>query len=125
MSKKTSDYMYSTAASDARTLINSNVILIRFYGEMFKQLTSRHIVPQNDLEGRTHHVHIVESGDNTIEQRILFRDILRRDKKVRLDYEALKLKLSQSHSSDREAYTDSKLEFIETVLKKYYGTQIP
>lgn len=70
-------------------------------------------------ERRTHHVHLVESSNNTFEHRILFRDILRRDKKARLDYEALKLGLSQSHPTDREDYTDSKFKFIEAVLRKY------
>lgn len=70
-------------------------------------------------EKRTHHVHIVESSNNTIEHRILFRDILRSDSQVRQDYEALKLRISQEHVIDRELYTDSKLEFIEATLRKY------
>ncbi len=65
---------------------------------------------------RTHHVHIVEAGE-TVEHRILFRDILRQDQKIRLEYESLKLKLSQSHLTDREAYTDEKGAFIEKVLR--------
>lgn len=70
-------------------------------------------------EKRTHHVHIVEASNDTIEHRILFRDILRRDSQVRQDYEALKLKLSEQHVLDREMYTDSKLSFIETTLRKH------
>ena len=68
---------------------------------------------------RTHHVHIVEASNNTFEHRILFRDILRRDEKVRREYEALKLKLSQSDSTDREVDTDSKGEFIKSVLRAH------
>lgn len=68
-------------------------------------------------EKRTHHVHIVESTNDTLEQRILFRDILRRNVKIRQEYEVLKIKLSQTNPIDREAYTDSKSEFIESVLR--------
>lgn len=68
---------------------------------------------------RTHHVHIVEATNDATEHRILFRDILRNDKKIRLEYESLKLKLSQSHLTDREVYTDKKGEFIEKVLRAH------
>jgi GrpB-like predicted nucleotidyltransferase (UPF0157 family) len=70
-------------------------------------------------EKRTHHVHIVEASSNTLEHRILFRDILRRDEKIRQEYEILKLKLSESHLTDREVYTDKKGEFIEAVLRAH------
>lgn len=70
-------------------------------------------------EKRTHHVHIVEASNDTIEHRILFRDILRSDAQVRRDYEALKLKLSHEQTLDRELYTDSKLLFIESTLRKH------
>lgn len=62
---------------------------------------------------RTHHIHIVEESNHTIEHRILFRDILRGDEKIRLTYEALKLQLSQSFQSDREAYTDKKVILLK------------
>lgn len=68
-------------------------------------------------EGRTHHVHIVEASNDTMEHRLLFRDILRQDKNVRSDYESLKLKLAQSHLTDRELYTEKKLAFIESTLR--------
>lgn len=74
-------------------------------------------------EKRTHHVHIVESSNNTFEHRILFRDILRSDEQIRQKYEALKLKLSQVHVMDREVYTDRKGEFIESVLRAHGYTK--
>lgn len=67
---------------------------------------------------RTHHIHIIEGGTNTMEHRVLFRDILRRDQNIRREYEALKIKLSGSHSSDREAYTDKKGLFIKRILRE-------
>jgi GrpB-like predicted nucleotidyltransferase (UPF0157 family) len=70
-------------------------------------------------DGRTHHVHIVETSNDTIEQRLLFRNILKQDQKIRLEYEVLKLKLSQIKDLDRELYTVSKSAFIESVLRLY------
>lgn len=67
-------------------------------------------------EGRTHHVHIVAEDNDTIEHRLLFRDILRCNKKIRLEYQALKVKLLESNVSDRELYTDNKAAFIKSVL---------
>jgi len=67
-------------------------------------------------EGRTHHVHIVAEDNDTIEHRLLFRDILRCDKKTRMEYETLKVKLSQSNTANRELYTDNKAAFIKSVL---------
>lgn len=68
---------------------------------------------------RTHHVHIIANNNDTIEHRILFRDILRNDEKIRLAYEALKLKLAASNALDREVYTEMKSEFIEKVLRAH------
>lgn len=68
---------------------------------------------------RTHHVHIISADNNTIEHRILFRDILRLDEKIRGEYESLKIKLSQAHATDRERYTDEKGMFIEKVLRAH------
>lgn len=65
---------------------------------------------------RTHHVHIVDKSNNTFEHRILFRDILRKNETIKLQYEALKIQLAKSYLTDREAYTDMKSEFIEKVL---------
>lgn len=68
-------------------------------------------------EGRTHHVHLVDASNNTVEHRILFRDILRRNEKIRLDYESLKFTLAKTQATDRETYTDSKSQFIESILR--------
>lgn len=68
---------------------------------------------------RTHHIHIVDKNNNTFEQRILFRNILRNDRKIRQQYELLKLTFAKKYSTDREAYTDSKSNFIAKVLEKY------
>jgi GrpB-like predicted nucleotidyltransferase (UPF0157 family) len=70
-------------------------------------------------ETRTHHIHIVEASNDTIEHRILFRDILCNNEKIRLEYEDLKVQLSQFHTKDRELYTDKKESFIKSVLQRH------
>lgn len=68
---------------------------------------------------RTHHIHIVDVNNRIFKQRILFRDILRRDDKIRKAYEMLKINLSQAHISNRESYTVAKSKFIETALREH------
>ncbi len=70
-------------------------------------------------EKRTHHVHMVDVTHPIVEQRILFRDVLRQDAKVREEYELLKMKLSHQYAVDREAYTDGKNQFIESILRQH------
>ena len=65
---------------------------------------------------RTHHVHLVAAGDETMAQRLLFRDILRADDTIRRAYEDLKKSLAQLYPLDREAYTESKTDFIKQAL---------
>lgn len=69
-------------------------------------------------KGRTHHIHIVEYDSDYWEARILFRDYLRTHPKEVQRYAKLKHKLSKEHTNDREAYTDAKANFIESILKK-------
>jgi len=68
---------------------------------------------------RTHHVHIISASNHTLDHRILFRDILRRDEKIRAEYESLKINLSQTYATDRERYTEEKTAFIEKVLRAH------
>jgi GrpB-like predicted nucleotidyltransferase (UPF0157 family) len=65
---------------------------------------------------RTHHVHIVESTNPTLTDRILFRDILIANPKIKVRYAELKRKLLQQYANDREAYTNGKTDFIKEVL---------
>lgn len=70
-------------------------------------------------KGRTHHIHLIEANNNTIEHRLLFRDILRFDHQLRHDYDALKKQLANEHREDREYYTDAKSSFITQVLRAH------
>src|SRR5438552_3345396 len=55
---------------------------------------------------RTLHLHLVVFGGPIWRDAILFRDHLRADPGIRLEYERLKESLAKSFPDDREGYTD-------------------
>ena len=65
---------------------------------------------------RTHHIHIIDKNSDILEHRLLFRGLLRDNKAIKADYEALKISLSKKSNHDREAYTDEKSSFISKTL---------
>jgi len=65
------------------------------------------------FKGQAYHVHIRYQGDWN---EIRFRDYLVRNKEVAKEYETLKLELAEKYPNDREAYTDSKTEWIEKII---------
>ena len=71
----------------------------------------------SDFE-RTHHLHLVPFESDLWYERLAFRDYLRNDDTTRWAYMELKLKLATEFRDDREAYTDAKTEFIESVLSR-------
>ena len=66
-------------------------------------------------ERRSHHLHITLPGER-FDERLRFRDRLRSDAAIAQRYAVLKQELATRFSSDREAYTRAKTEFILTVL---------
>ena len=69
----------------------------------------------SDFE-RTHHLHLVPFESDLWYERLAFRDYLRSDEETRRAYMELKLTLASEFRDDREAYTDAKTEFIQSVL---------
>jgi GrpB-like predicted nucleotidyltransferase (UPF0157 family) len=67
-------------------------------------------------EHRTHHLHLVPAGSPLWRERLSFRDALRSSAQLREQYQALKIRLAQRHSLDREAYTEAKSPFVRAVL---------
>jgi GrpB-like predicted nucleotidyltransferase (UPF0157 family) len=68
-------------------------------------------------ERRTHHVHVTEpSGE--MWQRLAFRDYLRSHPDEAQHYEALKRTLAVQYSTDREAYTAAKSDYVDDVMRK-------
>lgn len=68
-------------------------------------------------ERRTHHIHVAEAGSEMAE-RLLFRDYLRMHSAEAERYAELKRKLAERYRGDREAYTESKAEYVATIMKK-------
>jgi GrpB-like predicted nucleotidyltransferase (UPF0157 family) len=66
---------------------------------------------------RTHHLHLVPYGSALWNDRIAFRDRLRADERLAVEYADLKRHLAALHRNDREAYTEAKTGFVEKVLR--------
>ena len=66
---------------------------------------------------RSHHVHVTEAHGE-MWQRLAFRDYLRAHPDEARTYERLKRRLAAEHRADREAYTDAKSAYIESVMRK-------
>ncbi|MBC8147169.1 MAG: GrpB family protein [Bacteroidetes bacterium] len=66
------------------------------------------------IKGQSYHVHIRYKGDW---DEIRFRDYLISHKEIAKEYEALKLKFADRYKYDREAYTHSKIDYIEKINK--------
>jgi GrpB-like predicted nucleotidyltransferase (UPF0157 family) len=66
---------------------------------------------------RSHHVHITEPTGE-LWHRLAFRDYLRAHSDEAATYERLKKRLAVEHQTDREAYTDAKSVYVESVMRK-------
>jgi GrpB-like predicted nucleotidyltransferase (UPF0157 family) len=65
---------------------------------------------------RTHHLHLVVHEGEEWQQKLRFRDLLRRDTNLAVQYAQLKGGLAYRFAADRDAYTAGKSLFIETAL---------
>lgn len=70
-------------------------------------------------EIRTHHLHLVPFESNLWNERIKFRDILRKEALMADEYVLLKKSLAAKYKDDREAYTKEKSFFIKQILNKF------
>lgn len=61
----------------------------------------------------------VGNEPNELKRRVAFRDILRSDAALAMQYGRLKQELAERFRYDRQAYTDGKTAFVEQVLKAY------
>ena len=62
------------------------------------------------------HLHTVTAGSQFWHEHIAFRDILRIDEHLRLQYQNLKQQLAKEFANDKSAYTDAKGPFIRAAL---------
>ena len=66
---------------------------------------------------RTHHLHLVPFGSKHWDERLRFRDYLRRNLTIAKEYAELKQRLAKQYEFDREGYTEAKGLFIQRILK--------
>jgi GrpB-like predicted nucleotidyltransferase (UPF0157 family) len=66
---------------------------------------------------RTHHLHVVELHSWAFWKHLMFRDYLLSNPSIALQYGELKRVSAEKYWFDRSAYTGSKSEFIESVLR--------
>ena len=71
----------------------------------------------NDVQPRTHHIHINEIDGLDWKNQIDFRDYLRQHPETAVQYAQLKTDLAQRYPTDRLAYLYGKAPFIENVLR--------
>lgn len=73
---------------------------------------------------RTHYLHVGEIGSGYIEDMILFRDYLLRNKKIVGEYSELKKKLAKRYADKRYVYTKKKGGFIKLAVKKCRNQEV-
>lgn len=67
---------------------------------------------------RSHHLHIVEQGSESLVRHLAFRDYLRTHPEKAQEYGELKKRLATELGDDREAYTNAKSEFIFSCVEQ-------
>jgi GrpB-like predicted nucleotidyltransferase (UPF0157 family) len=65
---------------------------------------------------RTHHLHLIPAGAERFRAELAFRDYLRAHGDVAEEYGELKRRLAEELTHDREAHTEAKGEFIQTIV---------
>lgn len=65
-----------------------------------------------------YHLHMVENNSDFWKRHLLFRDYLKTHPEATQEYYQLKRKLASKHGSNRDAYTNAKTSFIESIVAK-------
>ena len=68
------------------------------------------------------HLHMVEYSGDFWKRHLLFRDYLRAHPHAASEYHKLKKELAAKYRLNRDAYTEAKTLFIESVISKASGT---
>jgi GrpB-like predicted nucleotidyltransferase (UPF0157 family) len=72
----------------------------------------------SNVPNQHYHLHIVEHNSDFWKCHLLFRDYLRTHPNTASEYHKLKKKLAATYGSNREAYTEAKTSFIESIVSK-------
>ena len=70
------------------------------------------------LEHREYHLYLIEPTHSEWKGRIAFRDYVKKHPNTAQEYVSLKKDLAIKFKDDREAYTEGKADFIQTVVEK-------
>ncbi|MFA2841085.1 GrpB family protein [Bacillus paranthracis] len=75
----------------------------------------------NKGEPRTHQIHMYEQRNKHLIEQLQFRDYLIDNKTARIQYEKLKIQLSQANPNDKHQYAEDKTNFITSILAKIHA----
>lgn len=77
----------------------------------------------SEMPNKHFHLHMVEHGSDFWKRHLLFRDYLRTHPGAALEYCELKKRLASKYRLNREAYTEAKTTFIESIVSKAKTSQ--
>ncbi|MCW9132287.1 GrpB family protein [Bacillus paramycoides] len=72
----------------------------------------------NKGEPRTHQIHMYEKGNKFLIEQLRFRDYLKENTNARIEYEQLKIQLSQANPNNKHKYAADKTNFVKATLLK-------
>jgi GrpB-like predicted nucleotidyltransferase (UPF0157 family) len=75
----------------------------------------------SNVPNKHYHLHMVEYGSDFWRRHLLFRDYLRAHPHAAEEYYRLKKELAAKYRFNREAYTEAKTLFIESIVAKASG----
>ncbi|KAF1049194.1 GNAT family N-acetyltransferase [Xylophilus sp.] len=76
-----------------------------------------HFLERTGAAGRTHCIHLLETGSPHWQDYLRLRDRLRTDATARARYQTLKQALAADHADDRKAYTRGKHALVQQLLE--------
>jgi GrpB-like predicted nucleotidyltransferase (UPF0157 family) len=105
------------AAVEARIpdLAAADYEYVRRYETEFPE---RRLFAKPQQRPRAYHLHAVEFSTAFWRRQLLFRNFLRLQAQVALDYCELKRRLATEYGTDRDGYSRAKTAFIEAVLER-------
>lgn len=92
------------------------VLGYEYFPQYERDLPDRRFFARMGPKGRICHIHAVVKGSHFWTRHLAFRDELRASTELSSKYAALKRRLAAEFREDREAYSDAKAPFIESVL---------
>jgi len=82
------------------------------------EFPERRLFAKPQQRPRAYHLHAVERSTAFWRRQLLFRNFLRLQPQVALDYCELKRRLATEYGTDRDGYARAKTAFIEAVLER-------